>query len=146
MKKLLLAALCIAGVSAQEPAPIAYAITNARIVPVSGAQIDNGTVVLRNGLIAQVGAGIAAPAGAVVIDGKGLTVYPGLIDMGSAVGLDLPPGPRAENAQTTEEIERAKRALLVRPQLRAAEHVNRPPASRRFWRRPRATRSAARAR
>lgn len=127
MKNLFLVSLvacAFAAVSAQEPAPIAYAITNARIIPVSGAPIENGTVVMRNGLIAQVGAGVTAPAGAVVIDGKGLTVYPGLIDMGSSVGLELPPAPRNENAQTTEDIERAKRAFLVRPQLRAAEHLN----------------------
>jgi imidazolonepropionase-like amidohydrolase len=127
MKKLLLLSLAgctIVAVSAQEPAPIAYAITNARVVPVSGAPIENATVVMRNGLIAQVGAGIAAPAGAVVIDGNGLTVYPGLIDMGSSTGLELPPAPRVENAQTTEDIERAKRVFLVRANLRAAEHLN----------------------
>ncbi len=109
---------------AQEPAPLSFAITNARIVPVSGATIDGGTVIVRNGLIAQVGAGLAAPAGAVTIDGKGLTVYPGFIDMGSTAGLDLPAAPRVENPQTIEEVERAKRAFLVRGQLRAAEHVN----------------------
>jgi len=114
----------IGGASAQEPAPLTYALTNARIVPVSGATFDNGTIVIRNGLIAQVGAGVAAPAGSVVIDAKGLTVYPGLIDMGSTAGLDVPAAPRAENPQTTEDIERAKRAALVRPQLRAAEHIN----------------------
>ncbi len=109
---------------AQEPAPLAYAIANARIVPVSGAPIETGTIVLRNGLIAQVGSSVTAPAGAVVIDGKGLTVYPGLIDMGSAAGIEMPAPPRAETPQTTEEIERAKRALLVRPQLHAAEYIN----------------------
>jgi imidazolonepropionase-like amidohydrolase len=59
-----------------------------------------------------------------VIEGKGLTVYPGLIDMGSTAGIDMPAAPRADNPQTTEEIERAKRALLIRPQLAAAEHVD----------------------
>jgi imidazolonepropionase-like amidohydrolase len=116
--------IAVAGLAAQEPAPLTYAITNARIVPVSGAPIDNGTVVLRNGLIGEVGAAITPPAGAVVIEGKGLTVYPGLIDMGSTTGLELPAAPRTDNPQTTEEIERAKRALLVRAQLHAAEHVN----------------------
>jgi imidazolonepropionase-like amidohydrolase len=110
-------------VSAQEPAPLTYAITNARIVPVSGAPLDNGTVIMRNGLIAQVGTGISVPTDAVVIEGKGLTVYPGLIDMGSAAPLDLP-APRTETAQTTEDVERSKHALLVRPQLAAAEYVN----------------------
>ncbi len=110
--------------AAQEPAPLAYAITNARIVPVSGAAIENGTVVMRGGLIVQVGAGGSAPAGAVIIDSKGLTVYPGLIDMGSTAGLEPPPATRADNPQTTEEIERAKRATLLRAQLRAAEYMN----------------------
>jgi imidazolonepropionase-like amidohydrolase len=110
--------------AAQEPAPLTYAITNARIVPVSGAPIENGTIVFRNGLIAEVGAAVSAPAAAVVIDGKGLTVYPGLVDMGSTAGIDMPPAPRADNPQTIEEIERTKRALLIRAQLSAAEHLN----------------------
>jgi imidazolonepropionase-like amidohydrolase len=69
------------------PAIDTYAITNARIVPVSGAEIARGTVVIREGLIAAVGANVAAPADARVIDGAGLTVYPGLIDANSTLGL-----------------------------------------------------------
>jgi len=65
-----------------------YAITNARIVTVSGPTIDRGTVVVRNGLIGAVGANVAAPPDARVIDGTGLTVYPGLID--SYTNLALP--------------------------------------------------------
>ena len=65
-----------------------YAITSARIVTVSGPTIDRGTVVIRNGLIAAVGANVAAPPDARVIDGTGLTVYPGLID--SYTNLALP--------------------------------------------------------
>ena len=57
-----------------------YAITNARIVTVSGPTIERGTVVFRDGLIAAVGASVAAPPDARTIDGAGLTVYPGLID------------------------------------------------------------------
>jgi imidazolonepropionase-like amidohydrolase len=127
MKRLFAPAVLLAAsalVTAQEPTPITYAITNARIVPVSGAPIDNGTIVFRDGLITQVGAGVAAPAAAVVIDGKGLTVYPGLIDLGSTAGLAMPEAPRAENPRTTEDQERAKRALLMRPHLRAADHLN----------------------
>ena len=59
-----------------------------------------------------------------MIDGKGLTVYPGLIDMGSTVGLDMPSVPRADNPQTTEDVERVKADYLLRAQLRAADHVN----------------------
>ena len=65
-----------------------YAITNARIVTVSGATIDRGTVVVRDGLIAAIGANVNAPPDARIIDGAGLTVYPGLID--SYTNLALP--------------------------------------------------------
>jgi imidazolonepropionase-like amidohydrolase len=65
-----------------------YAITNARIVTVSGPTIERGTVVIRNGLIAAAGANASAPPDARVIDGTGLTVYPGLID--SYTNLALP--------------------------------------------------------
>ncbi len=58
-----------------------YAITNARIVTVAGPPIEKGTVVMRDGVIEDVGASVAAPADAVVVDGAGLVVYPGLIDM-----------------------------------------------------------------
>lgn len=67
--------------------PTAIAIQNARIVPVSGPAIERGTVLLRNGLIQAVGANVNVPADAWVIDGAGLTVYPGLIDALSTVGI-----------------------------------------------------------
>lgn len=101
-----------------------YAITGARVVPVSGAVLASGTVVVRDGVIASVSPGTNAPAGAVIVDGKGLTVYPGLIDMGSTTGLDMPPVPRAQNARTTEDVERVKADYLRRAQFRAADHVN----------------------
>src|SRR6185436_16468783 len=67
-----------------------YAITNARIVTVSGAVIEKGTVVIRDGLIAAVGANATVPADARVIDGSGLTVYPGLIDANTSLGIPEP--------------------------------------------------------
>ncbi|MGB4990957.1 MAG: hypothetical protein WBO10_17080, partial [Pyrinomonadaceae bacterium] len=51
-----------------------YAITNAKIVTVSGATIDKGTIVIRNGLIDAVGANVSAPADATIFDAAGLTV------------------------------------------------------------------------
>src|SRR5687767_5840802 len=110
--------------SAQQEAPYSYAITGARIVPVSGAPIDNGTVAFSGGVISAVGANVAVPAGAITIAGKGLNVYPGLIDMGSTAGLEAPAIARAENPQTTEDIERVKRDTLLRAHLRAADHMN----------------------
>jgi imidazolonepropionase-like amidohydrolase len=70
-----------------------YVIRNARIVTVSGAEIENGTVVISGGKIAAVGANVSAPAGAKEIDGNGLTVYPGMIDLGTNMGLvEIPTG------------------------------------------------------
>ena len=64
-----------------------FAIVGARIVTVSGATIENGTVVIQNGKIAAVGANAVIPAGAEKIDGKGLSVFPGMIDAATNVGL-----------------------------------------------------------
>lgn len=67
--------------------PGTYAITNATVVPVVGSRIERGTVVVREGRIAAVGAGVAVPRDATVIDAAGLFVYPGLIDSGTQLGL-----------------------------------------------------------
>ena len=63
------------------------AIHNAKIVTVSGPVIAKGTVILKDGLIEAVGENVAVPAGAWVVDGEGMTVYPGLIDALSTVGM-----------------------------------------------------------
>jgi imidazolonepropionase-like amidohydrolase len=69
------------------------AIRNARIVTVSGPDIENGTVVIRDGKIEAVGTSVNIPAGAQTIDGRGLTVYPGMIDAGTNMGLvEVPQG------------------------------------------------------
>ena len=113
-----------AAVSTQQEAPYSYAITGARVIPVSSPPIDNATVVLSGGVITAIGTNVTVPAGAITITGKGLSVYPGLIDMGSSAGLEAPAIPRAENPQTTEEVERVKRETLLRAHLRAADHMN----------------------
>lgn len=63
------------------------AIRNATIVPVTSAPIVRGTIVFANGVITAIGTDVAIPSGATVIDGTGLSVYPGMIDSGSSVGL-----------------------------------------------------------
>jgi imidazolonepropionase-like amidohydrolase len=113
-----------AAVSTQQEAPYSYAITGARVVPVSSAPLDNATIVFSGGSITAVGTDVTVPAGTITIAGKGLTVYPGLIDMGSSAGLEAPAIPRAENPQTTEDVERVKRDTLLRAHLRAADHMN----------------------
>jgi len=77
----------VAANTAQAGEPRYFAITNARIVPVSGPVIEGGTVVISKGLIAAVGKDGAIPPEAWVTDGKGLTVYPGLFDALTDLGL-----------------------------------------------------------
>ncbi|MFM8393693.1 MAG: amidohydrolase family protein [Acidobacteriota bacterium] len=62
-------------------------IRNARVVTVSGAPIERGTIVISDGRITAVGTKVAIPAKAEVIDATGLSVYPGLIDAGTVLGL-----------------------------------------------------------
>src|SRR5882757_8889061 len=78
---------CIGDMSSAQRQPTVYAITHAKIFTLSGAAIEDGTVVIQNGKIANVGAAVEVPAGAQVIDGKGLQVYPGLFDPVTQMGL-----------------------------------------------------------
>ena len=68
--------------------PAAYAIKDARIVAAPGRTFDPGVIVVRRGVIEAVGASkdTTVPVEAEVIDGKGLTVYPGFIDLFTTVG------------------------------------------------------------
>jgi imidazolonepropionase-like amidohydrolase len=77
--------LLIAALAAAEPTTIA--ITGARVVTVSGPTLERATVVISGGKIAAVGADAVVPPGATVIDGAGRTVYPGLIDGLTTLGL-----------------------------------------------------------
>jgi imidazolonepropionase-like amidohydrolase len=88
--RLVLLALVMTGLSSTYAEAQSYAITNARIVTVSGPTIERGTVVVRDGLIAAVGADAKAPADAQVFDGTGLTVYPGFVDALTNVGMQGP--------------------------------------------------------
>src|SRR5262249_62267567 len=62
-------------------------IPNARILPVSGAPIERGTLVIRGGRIAAVGANATVPPGARVVDAAGKTVTPGFIDSVIQTGI-----------------------------------------------------------
>ncbi|HEX2457684.1 MAG TPA: amidohydrolase family protein [Vicinamibacterales bacterium] len=112
------------GVVASADAPHIYAIRGARLVTAVGAPIASGTIVIRNGLIDAVGAGVQPPADAMVIDGTSMTVYPGLIDMGNTAGLDVQvPLNQPDTLRTTEDAERWKRSVIFRPELEAADHM-----------------------
>ncbi len=77
--------------AAQGGEPQYFAIRGARVVPVSGPPLEDATIVVSRGIIVAVGKDAAIPPEAWIIDGKGLTVYPGLFDSLTDVGIPPPP-------------------------------------------------------
>jgi imidazolonepropionase-like amidohydrolase len=67
-------------------------IRNATVMTAAGPTLQNTSVLLRDGKIAGVGANLAAPADALVIDGTGKYVTPGIIDTHSHLGVYASPG------------------------------------------------------
>lgn len=82
------------------------AITNARVLPVSGPAIERGTVVIRAGKIDAVGADARVPAGARVIDGTGRIVTPGWIESATQIGIvEIPSGAEGTDDQASTDKE-----------------------------------------
>jgi imidazolonepropionase-like amidohydrolase len=80
------------------------AITNARVLPVAGAPIERGTVVIRDGKIAAVGASVPLPAGARVIDATGKIVTPGWIESATQIGIvEIPSGAEGSDDQASTD-------------------------------------------
>ena len=129
MKIVLTLLLCACSVVAQQignpttqqgviPPRGVFAIRNARIVTVSGPDIENGTVVIRDGKIEAVGANVSVPSGAQTIDGHGLSVYPGMIDAGTNMGLvEVPQGASGtvDTAEVGDLNPNAKAIIAVNP-------------------------------
>jgi imidazolonepropionase-like amidohydrolase len=82
-----------------------YALTNVRIVTAPGKVIERGTVLTRDGRIAAVGAQVNIPAGVVRMDLAGHTVFPGLIDAATSIGLPsrTPPGGRGRGGPPDDD-------------------------------------------
>ena len=93
-----------------------FLIRHATIHSMAGPEITDGSVLVRDGKIAGVGQALQAPAGVRVIEGKGLHVYPGLIDSGTEVGLSEIGAVRESN--DVRELGR------FNPELRASIAVN----------------------
>ena len=130
-------------VSGQMPARAPrYAITNARIVTMAGTPIEKGTLLMRDGVIEDVGASVTTPADALVVDGSGLVVYPGVIDMSNstiveggiaaAAATDVAPVPtgrgRGATVATPDNItwadqEREARTRYLHPDVDASRIV-----------------------
>jgi len=118
--------------NARLDAPDTFAIKDAQIVTGTGKTIAKGTVVFRRGLITDVGEGVRIPADARVIDGAGTTVYPGLIDGYTSLGLAAPAqaqtptgggGRQAAIAAAAAGAQPSPEARLGDPSLAAADQV-----------------------
>ncbi|MCB9082479.1 MAG: amidohydrolase family protein [Lewinellaceae bacterium] len=70
----------------EKPVKGTFALTNATIETVTKGTLT-GTLLIRDGKIAALGSNVTVPAGATVIDCQGLTLYPGMIDGGTQLGL-----------------------------------------------------------
>jgi imidazolonepropionase-like amidohydrolase len=75
--------------AADSPAPRVIAITGGKLLTISHGTIENGVLVMADGKIAAIGENgkVKIPSGAHMVDAKGMTVYPGLIDPESNFGL-----------------------------------------------------------
>jgi len=112
-------AVSLALVSLRAAGPDTILLRGATLHPVSGPDIADGSVLVRDGKIAGVGARMAPPKGARVIDLKGLHIYPGMIDSATEIGLS--------EIGAVREMNDISDIGLFKPQLRAAAAVN--PAS-----------------
>ena len=87
----LLIFFCGSPALAQGGEPQYFAIRGAKVFPVSGPPLENATVVVSRGIITAVGKDTIILPEAWVIDGKGLIVYPGLVDAFTDVGIPAAP-------------------------------------------------------
>jgi imidazolonepropionase-like amidohydrolase len=93
-----------------------FALTHATIETITQGTVVDGTLVITNGKIAAVGTNITIPSGAVVIDCKGLRIYPGMMDGGTRIGLlEIGQIPQATDQRETGD---------VIPQMKALSAVN----------------------
>ncbi|MBA3891463.1 MAG: amidohydrolase family protein [Gemmatimonadaceae bacterium] len=122
MRARLLTTLAAVALAAPALPAQTIAITGGRVFPVSGAPIDNGTVIIRDGQIVAVGSGIAIPAGAQRIDATGKWVTPGLFNPSTLLGLvevSAVPETRQPSARNTD-TDRIHAALRVWESLNPA--------------------------
>jgi len=104
--------LAAAALAADGARPIA--IRGARLVTVSGPVIENGTIVLSGGKVVAVGENAAIPGVAEVIDGTGQTVYPGLVNGLTTLGLtEISSVPGSVDTTETGDINPQARAWLA---------------------------------
>jgi imidazolonepropionase-like amidohydrolase len=128
MKKLIFACLAIIPLFVVSVFAQSYAITNAKIVTVSGAVIEKGTVVIRDGLIESVGETAKVPTDAKVFDAAGLTVYPGFFDANTNLGLAspqaaAPPQGRGQGGQPSAPTSNSNYPSGLQPETLAVDQL-----------------------
>jgi imidazolonepropionase-like amidohydrolase len=96
-----------------------FLIRGATVHPVSTAAVENGSILVRDGRIVGIGRNLAAPKGVKIIEGKGMHVYPGMIDSATEMGL-------SEIGAVRESVDTGELGDF-NPQLKAESAVN--PAS-----------------
>jgi imidazolonepropionase-like amidohydrolase len=94
-----------------------YAIVGGRVHTMTGSPIENGTVIVDNGEIKEVGAGLRPPRGATVIDAAGAWVFPGFVESHTALGL-------TEVTQVKQMRDEDEDTDPVLPHLRALDAYN----------------------
>ena len=93
------------------------AIINAHILPMTGEEVENGSLLIENGKITTIGRELSIPSGFRVIDAQGRLVTPGCIDAHCHVGLDNE-GMSWEGDDFNEMVD------PVTPQIRAIDSIN----------------------
>src|SRR6476659_1445310 len=104
--------------------PRVHALTNARIVAAPGKTIEKGTILIRDGLIVEVGPDVKVPADARVWDLAGKTIYPGFIDAYSRLGLPETLQPEPLRTDVDEDDPNAKPKEIPRESAKGMHSWN----------------------
>src|SRR5579864_335545 len=75
------------GVVAYAAANDSFFIRGIDVYPVTGAEMKGVSVLVQDGKIADIGAKLIAPKGMKIVEGRGLRLYPGMIDSSTELGL-----------------------------------------------------------
>ncbi|MCC6360882.1 MAG: amidohydrolase family protein, partial [Phycisphaerales bacterium] len=94
----------------------AIVIENATIHPVNGPVIERGSIMVKDGRIAAVGAKVTPPAGSMTLNGEGMHVWPGMINAAATVGL-------SEVGSIPETIDTGETGMYV-PDVAALSALN----------------------
>jgi imidazolonepropionase-like amidohydrolase len=95
----------------------AVAIVGGRVVPITGQEIERGTVLIENGRISTVGASVTVPDDAQVVDAEGAWLLPGFIDAHAHVGV-------SEEAEGWAGQDTNEMTEPVTAQVRAIDAIN----------------------